>query len=201
MRKYPPPQLLILLLFLFSITSLFAQTKTLTGVVKDSANQPLAAATVSVRGERISTITNEEGRFTLTVPSRDIVLEVSYTGYNSLTFPVNANQTDVSITLQAGNNTITDVVVTALGIRKDERKLGYAVSTVNGNQLNKARETNVALSLSGQVPGLNIHGVSGGPGGSARILLRGMPSMNSGGSPLFVINGVPIDNSIRGSAG
>lgn len=201
MRKYPPPQSLILLLLLFPVTSLFAQTKTLTGIVKDSANQPLAAATVSVKGERISTITNEDGRFNLTVPSRDVVLEVSYTGYNTVTFPVNGSQTDVSITLQQGNNTITDVVVTALGIRKDERKLGYAVTTVNGNQLNKARETNVALSLSGQVAGLNIHGVSGGPGGSARILLRGMPSMNSGGSPLFVINGVPIDNSIRGSAG
>jgi TonB-linked SusC/RagA family outer membrane protein len=119
----------------------------------------------------------------------------------AMAVPVGPEQTDVSVTMQSGSNTISDVVVTALGIKKDERKLGYSVSTVNGSQLTKARETNVALSLGGQVAGLKVTGTSGGAGGTARILLRGMPSMNSGGSPLFVINGVPMDNSNRGSAG
>jgi len=202
MKKYPPPQLLILLLvFLFSSLKIFAQTRTLTGVVRDSANQPLASATVTVKGKKNSTATTADGSFTLTVPTGNIELEVTYVGYNPVTVPVSADQSDISVLMKQGSNIIGDVVVTALGIRKEERKLGYAVSTVTGDQLTKARETNVALSLSGKVAGLNVHGTSGGPGGTARILLRGMPSMNSGGSPLFVVNGVPIDNSNRGSAG
>jgi TonB-linked SusC/RagA family outer membrane protein len=202
MKKYRPPQLFIaFFLFLFPFSQVFAQTRSLTGVVKDSVNQPLVAATVKVKGAKTSTTTAADGSFTLTVPSGNIQLEVSYVGYNSINVPVSPDQTDISVVMAQGSNTISDVVVTALGIKKDERKLGYSVSTVSGNTLNKARETNVALSLGGQVAGLNVHGTSGGPGGTARILLRGMPSMNSAGSPLFVINGVPMDNSNRGSAG
>ncbi|MFT4154602.1 SusC/RagA family TonB-linked outer membrane protein [Parafilimonas sp.] len=202
MRKYPPPPLFVLLFVLiFSSVKVFSQTRSLTGVVKDSSSQPLVAATVTVKGTKTSTVTAADGSFTLTVPSGNITLEVNYVGYNPVSVPVGPDQADVTITMQAGANTISDVVVTALGIKKEERKLGYAISTVNGNSLNKARETNVALSLAGQVAGLDVHGTSGGPGGTARILLRGMPSMNSGGSPLFVINGVPMDNSNRGSAG
>ena len=202
MRKYPPPQLFVLLLiFLFSSLKIFAQTRPITGVVKDSANQPLVAATVSVKGSKVSTTTAADGSFALAVPSGNITLEVSYVGYNPVAVPVGPDQTDISVMMQSGSNTISDVVVTALGIKKDERKVGYSISTVKGDQLTKARETNVALSLGGQVAGLKVTGTSGGPGGTARILLRGMPSMNSGGSPLFVINGVPMDNSNRGSSG
>lgn len=200
MRKYPPPQLFILLLvFLFSSLKIFAQTRTITGVVRDSANQPLVAATVSVKGQKISTTTAADGSFTLSVPAGSVTLEVSYVGYGSVTMPLNPNQTDVSVVMQQGSNTISDVVVTALGIRKEERKLGYAVSTVSGEQLNKARETNVALSLEGRVAGLNVKGVNSGPGGTAKILLRGLPSINSSGAPLFVINGVPMNNTQNGS--
>jgi TonB-linked SusC/RagA family outer membrane protein len=202
MKKHRPPQLCIaLFLFLFPFSQLLAQTRSLTGVVKDSVNQPLVAATVKVKGTKISTTTAADGSFSLTAPAGNIELEVSYVGYNPISVPVSPAQTDISVIMQQGSNTISDVVVTALGIKKDERKVGYSISTVNGSQLTKARETNVALSLGGQVAGLNVHGTSGGPGGTARILLRGMPSMNSGGSPLFVINGVPMDNSNRGSAG
>ena len=202
MRKYPPPQLWILFLLFFVCSNTFAQTRILTGVVKDSTNQPLVAATITVKGTKISAVTAADGSFTLSnVPSRNVDLVVSYVGYNTQTLTVGSGESNIDITLQSSTNTISDVVVTALGIKREERKLGYSVTTVNGDQLNKARETNVALSLSGQVSGLTVHGTSGGPGGTARILLRGFGSMNSGGSPLFVINGVPIDNSNRGSAG
>lgn len=202
MRRYPPPQFLLLLfVLLFQFSGLFAQTRSLSGIVRDSSNQPLVAASVAVKGKKIATSTAADGSFTLSVPSGNVDLIVSYVGYAPATIPVAAGETNISVTLQQNSNTINDVVVTALGIRRDERKLGYSVTTVNGDQLNKARETNVALSLSGQVAGLTVHGTSGGPGSTARILLRGFGSMNSGGSPLFVINGVPIDNSNRGSAG
>ena len=88
-----------------------------------------------------------------------------------------------------------------LGITKQARKVGYAVTTVNGSLLNQARETNVANSLSGRVAGLKVSGTNGGPGGTVKLLLRGLPSMNGAGSPLFVINGIPMDNTQRGSSG
>ncbi|RZK67976.1 MAG: SusC/RagA family TonB-linked outer membrane protein, partial [Pedobacter sp.] len=95
---------------------------------------------------------------------------------------------------------LTEVVVTALGITKDQKKLGYSVSTVNGEQLNKAKESNVALSLQGRVAGLSVGGSNGGPGSSARVLLRGLTSFTAS-SPLYVINGVPMDNTQRGQSG
>jgi len=94
---------------------------------------------------------------------------------------------------------LEEVVITALGIKKDNRKIGYAVTVVPGETLTQARESNFILSLQGRVAGLSINGTNGGPSSSARILLRGVASM-SAASPLFVINGLPIDNSIRGSA-
>lgn len=200
MRKYPPPQMLVLLIVLiFCSMNLSAQTRSLTGVVKDSANQPLVAATVTVKGSKVSTTTAADGSFTINVPAGNITLEVSYVGYNPVSVPVGPDQADVSVVMQSGTNTISDVVVTALGIKKDERKLGYAISTVNGDALNKARETNVALSLEGRVAGLNVKGVNSGPGGTAKILLRGLPSINSSGAPLFVINGVPMNNTQNGA--
>ncbi|RYE24782.1 MAG: SusC/RagA family TonB-linked outer membrane protein, partial [Sphingobacteriaceae bacterium] len=108
-------------------------------------------------------------------------------------------KTSLVINLKPANNTLNEVVVTALGIRKDERKLGYSVSTVTGEDLNKARESNVALSLSGKVAGLSVSGTNGGPGSSAKVLLRGVTSFGAQ-SPLYVINGVPMDNTQRGSA-
>lgn len=170
------------------------------GVVTDDKGQPVPGATVAVKGSSKVVATNDQGEFTLTGIDANATLIITSIGFERLEFKI-GGQTSVTISLKPGAASINEVVVTALGITKEERKLGYAVSTVGADQLNKARETNVALSLSGQVAGLTVHGTAGGPGGSARILLRGMPSMNSGGSPLFVINGVPMDNSQRGSAG
>lgn len=94
---------------------------------------------------------------------------------------------------------LKEVVITALGIEKDNEKVGYALTTIKGSSISKARESNLIMALQGRVAGLNITGVNGGPGSAARVLIRGVSSMTAA-SPLFVINGVPIDNSIRGSA-
>ncbi|MBE5320981.1 SusC/RagA family TonB-linked outer membrane protein [Pedobacter sp. MR2016-19] len=94
---------------------------------------------------------------------------------------------------------LKEVVITALGIEKDNRKVGYALTTIKGSSITKARESNLIMALQGRVAGLNITGVNGGPGSAARVLIRGVSSMTAA-SPLFIVNGVPIDNSIRGSA-
>ncbi len=179
-----------------------AQTRQLTGNIKDSkSSQGLAGTTVKVKGKNIQTVSTNDGSFSLNVPAGAVDLELSFIGYTTKTERVEPNENNILILIDPSSSELGEVVVTALGISKEARKVGYAVTTVGGDLLNKARETNVALSLSGRVAGLNVHGTNGGPGGTARILLRGMPSMNSGGAPLFVINGVPIDNSQRGSAG
>ena len=189
-----------LLLFMGLIAS--GQTRQISGVVSDEASgAAVVAATVKVKGKSIVTTTNADGQFTLSVPSGSVVLEISSVGFTTKEVSVGESESKIVISLAKGSQQLNEVVVTALGISKEQRKLGYAVTTVSAEQFNKARETNVALSLAGQVAGLNIKGASGGPGSTARILLRGMPSMNSGGSPLFVINGVPIDNTQRGSSG
>ena len=94
---------------------------------------------------------------------------------------------------------LKEVVITALGIEKDNDKVGYALTTIKGSSITKARESNLIMALQARVAGLNITGVNGGPGSAARVLIRGVSSMTAA-SPLFVVNGVPIDNSIRGSA-
>ncbi|HWB92501.1 MAG TPA: SusC/RagA family TonB-linked outer membrane protein, partial [Puia sp.] len=170
------------------------------GRVTNEKGEPVPGATVQVKGSSKVTATNDNGEFELNGVESNATLEISSIGYEKQEVKI-AGQTSLSVKLKIGAASMGELVVTALGITKEERKLTYAVTTVGGDQMSKARETNVALSLGGQVAGLTVHGSNGGPGSSARILLRGMPSMNSGGSPLFIINGIPMDNSQRGAAG
>ncbi|HUB59149.1 MAG TPA: SusC/RagA family TonB-linked outer membrane protein [Puia sp.] len=169
------------------------------GRVVDEKGSPVVAATVEVRGTKKVTTTNDNGEFTLTGIADNAVLLISSVGFDRAEVRV-AGQTQVSVTLKI-NGTLSETVVTALGLVKEARKVGYSVAVVSGDQLNQARETNVALSLDGQVAGLQVRGSNGGPGGTALLLLRGVASINAGGPPLFVINGVPMDNSQRGAAG
>ena len=195
-------QTVIILLCLLSGLVSMAQTRQLTGRVnEESNNQAIVAASVKIKGQSGGTATNAEGQFSLMVPTGNIVLQISSAGFTEKEIDVPGDQDNISISLSQNTQQLQEVVVTALGITKDQKKLGYAVTTVGGDQLSKARETNVANSLTGRVAGLKVTGSNGGPGGTSKVLLRGMPSMNSGGSPLFVINGIPMDNSQRGSSG
>jgi TonB-linked SusC/RagA family outer membrane protein len=175
-----------------------AQNVAVSGKVINSSGVGLPGINIQEKGSRKGTVTTPDGSFSITVPS-SATLIVSGVGFTTQEVSV-AGKSSFEITLTESAVELNSVVVTALGISKQSRRVGYAVSTVAGDQLNKARETNVALSLTGQVAGLNVRGTNGGPGGSARILLRGMSSQ-SAGSPLFVVNGIPIDNTQRGSAG
>ncbi|MDP4212817.1 MAG: SusC/RagA family TonB-linked outer membrane protein [Bacteroidota bacterium] len=177
----------------------FAQNQQISGKITDVNGNGLAGINVLVKGTRRGTATNADGSFTISAPV-NATLVASGVGFADQEIVLNG-RTEVNISLTGRQSELNTVVVTALGISKAEKKLGYSITSISGEQMTKARETNVALSLEGQVAGLDVHGTSGGPGGTARILLRGMPSMNSGGSPLFVIDGVPMDNSNRGAAG
>ncbi len=195
-------KLLFLFCFSLSVIALQAQTRQLNGSVLDASNsQGVISATVKVKGSENVTTTNADGLFSFTVPSGDIVLEISSVGYALREVSVSAGQGNISISLTPTDGNLSEVVVTALGITKQAKKLGYAVTTVDGDLLNRARETNIGNSLSGRVAGLKVGGTSSGPAGSVKLLLRGNPSMNSDGRPLIVINGIPMDNQQYGSAG
>lgn len=193
--------LTLLVIALLSYLGAISQNRSVSGVVTDADNKPVGAATVKVKGKPTSTVTNANGSFTISVPAGDVILEVSSVGYGLTTITVAEGSNSANISLAKSSQELSEVVITALGVTKASRKLGYSVSTVNAEQLTKARETNIANSLEGQVAGLSVRGTNSGPGGTSKLLLRGLPSMNSAGSPLFVINGVPLDNSQRGSAG
>jgi TonB-linked SusC/RagA family outer membrane protein len=179
-----------------------AQTRQLTGKVSDeSDNSGIVAASVKVKGSSSGTSTNADGVFSLMVPTGTVTLEISSTGYATKDVVVEADQTEVNIGLSQSSEQLSEVVVTALGITKEQRKVGYSVTKVDADLMNKAREVNVANSLNGRVAGLKVNPTNSGPGGTSKALLRGLPSMNSAGTPLYVINGIPIDNTQRGQSG
>lgn len=167
-----------------------------TGVVVDENGAPLAGATVRVRGSTMGSPTDAKGMFLLEVPSGSTLI-VSFVGYVTKEIKLN-NVATLTIPLTV-SNVLNEVVVTALGINKEQKRVGYSVTTISGEVLDKAKESNVAYSLEGRVAGLSINGINGGPGSSARILLRGVTSFGAS-APLFIINGVPMDNTQRGSA-
>jgi TonB-linked SusC/RagA family outer membrane protein len=192
------------LLTLFSIlcmhSVLLAQTKQLTGVVKE-ANGESVFATIKVRSGESATNTDADGNFSLKVPAREIVLEVRATGYEDKDVTVTDRENNITILMVASNAELGEVVVTALGIRKEKKALGYALTEVKGEDLTKARTNSLVNNLTGRVAGLNVVSTATGAGGSTRVVLRGNTSISDNNQPLYVIDGIPMDNSNRGSAG
>ena len=170
----------------------------ITGRVTAIDGTPLSGVSVTVKNTSRGTATNARGEFSIEANKGDILV-FSYVGYTGQEVTVEDARV-INITLNLGNGQISEVVVTALGIRKESKRIGFAISRLDGESLTKAREVNVANSLVGKVAGVNVSGVSGGPGGSSNVMIRGVNSF-SGTPPLYIINGVPMDNSTRGSAG
>lgn len=167
-----------------------------TGTVTDENGEALIGVSVAIKSTGTGTQTDASGKFTLDAAVNS-TLVFSYVGFKTQEVVFTGSPLRVKM---VSNTKLQEVVVTALGISKEQKKLGYSVSTVNGDALNKAKESNVALSLQGRVAGLSVGASNGGPGSSARVLLRGLTSFTAG-SPLYVINGVPMDNTQRGASG
>ncbi len=191
--------LLSLICILCLGTMLSAQTRQLSGVVKDAEGESVFA-TIKVKNGT-GTNTDVNGNFSFKVPSTNIVLEVSSTGYEDQEVAVNDRDNNLTIIMVASSEEISEVVVTALGIRKEKKALGYALTEVKGDDLTQARTNNVVSNLTGRVAGLNVVSTATGAGGSSRVVLRGNTSISDNNQPLYVVDGIPIDNSNRGSAG
>ncbi len=171
------------------------QKNTVRGTVTDQAGEPIIGASIVIKGTTKGVVTDTEGRFAIDV-SNGSQLEISCIGYEKRVVKVGA-QRNISITLAEDTKSLSDVVVTAMGIKKERKALGYAVTDMKADELMKNKNTNVINSLQGKVPGLNITQSSGAAGAGATIVMRGANSTAEGRSnqPLFVVDGIIYDNS------
>ncbi len=183
---------LLLTCCLLSIGFAIAQTTQVTGLIVDDTGDPLTGASVVVKGSTTGTVTDENGTFKLLVPSDTKILVVSFLGMITQEVSVKPN---LRIVLSGDDKLLDEVVVTAMGISRSEKALGYSVGVVGSDALGKAREGNIINSLSGKVAGVNVTQFSGTAGGSSKIILRGQSSLGTSGQPLFVIDGMPVSNS------
>ncbi|PMD98105.1 SusC/RagA family TonB-linked outer membrane protein [Siphonobacter sp. BAB-5405] len=185
-------RLSILLLLLSSLWAT-AQDRQLTGVITSSEDgQPLPGVSISIKGTAKGATTNADGAYQLAVSSGN-TLVFSYVGFTSKEV-VLGDESTLNIQLQMNASSLSEVVVTALGITREKKALGYSVQEIGGKQLTQARETNLVNALSGKIAGVQVTNSNGSPGASSRMLIRGSSSIGNNNQPLFVVDGVPIDN-------
>ena len=163
-----------------------------TGRVVDSAGEPLIGATIMVEGTKEGAVTDIDGNFTINTTSK-AKLVISYVGYTTQTIPV-GDKTTIDVTLKEVANTMNEVVVTALGIKRAEKALSYNVQSVGSNELTRNKDANFVNSLNGKVAGVSISKSASGVGGATRVIMRGAKSIEGDNNVLYVIDGIPIFN-------
>jgi len=174
------------------------ETRVVTGKVTGAEGlQPLAGVQVIVKGTNIGTLTDGEGNFRLNVPASATTLVFTYIGFQTVEVPVSG---EVTVTLEQQAIGLEGLVVTALGVQREQRSLGYSVQSVRGEDLLRVPELNIVNSLQGMVAGVQV--TDAGPtGGTSRIVIRGSSSIRGDNQPLFIVDGIPIDNSSPGNSG
>lgn len=191
---YKSLQLLTGFLWILLSQSLYAQTILIEGTVRaKNSTHALGGASVAIKNTSKSTLTNIQGNFSISAPV-DSRLVISYIGFKSQEVKVSSDNALLNVTLEEANNILDEVVVTALGITKEKKSLGYAVQQLKSADIGEAKETNLVNALSGKIAGVNVTN-SQGDMGSSRIVIRGETSIDGNNQPLFVIDGVPVDNS------
>jgi TonB-linked SusC/RagA family outer membrane protein len=171
----------------------------ISGVVRDATGQPIVGAIVVIKGTQAGTQTNVNGQFTVDANIGD-VLVFTYLGYIKKEVTI-ISPASLSILLDEDSKQLSEVVVTALGIKKERKALGYSITEVKGEELTQAREPNVMNDLEGKVAGLNVSPTAGGPGSSSNVIIRGKSSLTQTTQPLYVINGVPMENNPSSALG
>ncbi|MBC7689100.1 MAG: SusC/RagA family TonB-linked outer membrane protein [Aquabacterium sp.] len=202
MLVYKPGWRILLFSALLLVAFSGIQAQTVTGTVSNKDGEKLSGVSVLVKGINKGTSTDQSGHFSIDMAGKSVL---TFTSVGYLVYEVAAaGKSSIEITLDKDMRNVDEVVVTALGIKKEAKRLGYSTTTVNTEQLTTNRTTNLGNSLQGKVAGLNASAPASGPGGSAKIRVRGQSSFGGDNSPLIVLNGVPINNtsiSAGGSAG
>ena len=194
----PKPLLLILLVLLFNYP-IKAQNTNITGVVTSADDQgALPGVTIQIKGTSTGSITDIDGRYQISVPAGHDTLQFSYIGMVTQLVAIN-HRSVINVAMVSDQHNRKEVVVTALGIKREKKALGYSVQEIKGMEMQTARDASFINQLSGTVAGLNISSTTGGPGSSSRIVLRGVTSLSGSNQALFVIDGVPVENNTTNS--
>lgn len=188
---------LVLLMFSLGVLNASAQQFTVTGITSDDSGEVLAGVTVSVKGTNTGVVSDTDGKYSIAVPGSNAVLVFSYVGYTQQEISV-GSQTVINVQLTSDTELET-VVVTGLGIAKEARAVGYAVTSIKSTELTKVGTPNFATALYGKAPGVRIQQVQGGSIAGVSITVRGLSSITGSTQPLVVMNGVPIRNGGTGS--
>ncbi len=193
--------LLCIPILLLGILDVQAQEQTITGRVIDSENIPVPGVNVLLKNTTQGTITDIDGNYRISLPEDAQILVFSFVGYETREESINGRSV-INVSLSENARELSEVVVTALGVEREAKALGYAIQEVQGEELTQARETNLVNSLAGKVAGVQVSNSSSGIGGSARVTIRGESSLNiNKNQPLFIVDGVPISNEVVGSSG
>ncbi len=190
---------------LFVVCSIIAagivhsQSITISGKVTSSEdNLPLPGVTVIIKGSETGAVTNIDGFYSIDVPVDDNTLIFRFVGMQAQEVNID-DRTEINIVMHPEAVQLEQIVVTALGIKRESKALGYSATSVNGDEITQSRDRSVLNSLQGKIAGVDISSSSGAPGASTRILLRGISSLGGSNQPLFVIDGIPVNNSTTGS--
>lgn len=187
--------LLSLGLFVYSLMTAYAQQKMIRGkVIGAEDNAPLPGVSVVVKGTTNGTVTDAQGNYQISAPQSAQALIFSFVGYSAQEISI-GNSSTIDAKLSVDTKQLSEVVVTAVGIQREKKALGYAVSTIKSSQLQQVSEPDPLRALSGKVAGVNIQGSGGAAGGATNITIRGNSSLSNNNQPLFVVDGVPFDNS------
>jgi TonB-linked SusC/RagA family outer membrane protein len=194
-------KLFILIAFLSLKTMSYAMVEQkVTGtIIGADDKKPIIGANIQLKSStKIGTQSDALGEFTLNVPDGEQTLVISYIGYETKEVKVTGNGQKISVILEVGAKKLSEVVVTALGIQKSSKSLAYAVTEVKGAEFTTAKESNLANALVGKIAGVNATSMGTGPAGSSRVVIRGNGSLNGNNQPLYVINDMPMDNTMLG---
>jgi TonB-linked SusC/RagA family outer membrane protein len=181
------------MLSLLLFTQSFAQSRISGTVTSSKDKQALPGVSIRVKGSQTGTISDADGKYAVTANSNEILV-FSFVGFKTMEIAVQ-NKSQIDVVLEEDITALGEIVVTALGIKKEAKKLGYATATLNPDQINVNKTVNFMNALQGKMAGVNITTLGSGPAGTSKIRIRGQSSFGGTNSPLIVVNGVPIDNT------
>ena len=190
---------ILTLLLVFVAQLSFAQVKTISGTVTDSGNVPLPGVNIIVEGTSNGTLSDFDGNFTISAAVGD-VLVLTYIGQKDVRLTIESSDY-YAIQMQEDAQQLDEVVVTSLGLKREARSLGYSVAKVTGEDVQGRAEPDLIRAMQGKMTGVNITGGGGAPGQSTKINIRGMSSLTGNTQPLFIVDGIPFDNSVNSTAG
>ena len=190
----------ILTLFLALVAQFtFAQVKTISGTVTDSGNVPLPGVNIIVEDTSNGTLSDFDGNFTISAAVGDVLI-LSYIGQKDVRLTIGSSDY-YAIQMEEDAQQLDEVVVTSLGLKREARSLGYSVAKVTGEDVQGRAEPDLIRAMQGKMTGVNITGGGGAPGQSTKINIRGMSSLTGNTQPLFIVDGIPFDNSVNSTAG